>query len=270
MGSDVEHKKFPTGTAFLDLTQSISDECSKKTDAFFGKGGKKLPATMDALGNVLSMLYRSATCAWGCKGGDHQVEWLCGRLVNQSMSALRLIRCASYDEALMLIRGVGEIANLLWLFMLDANEMETWKRSNKSTRKNQFGPVKVRLKLERLTPKFVPIDNARYEALCEIGTHPVPAFRPGQYNDHERPTLGMLMQELGVFVTTAELAYAVGMSATPFARLLSLPADEDRYLKDQSVALVEAIGGIDITSLDEVMANLKEKRAMLEKPAGSA
>jgi hypothetical protein len=109
--------KFPIERAFLELTQELADASSKSTDKFCAEAGKSLPQTMDATGTVLSMLYRLACCYYGCHGGDHQVEWLVGKFVNQAVSAHRLVRAAQYDESLMLIRGMGEIANLLWLFM---------------------------------------------------------------------------------------------------------------------------------------------------------
>ena len=112
MMSEEDHGKFPIGFAFLELTQKIADQGAYAADEFLRTGGKALPATIAEFGTLLSLLYRAASCQWGCHGGDHQGEWLCGRVVNQAMSALNLIRAGHYDEALMLIRGIGEIANL--------------------------------------------------------------------------------------------------------------------------------------------------------------
>src|ERR1700716_2966510 len=95
-----QHEKFPSGRAFLVLVQQAADEASKFTDEQVSKaGGKSVPASLDKLGDLVSLLYRLACCYWGCKGGDHQIEWLLGRVVNQVQSAHRLIRCGFYDEA---------------------------------------------------------------------------------------------------------------------------------------------------------------------------
>jgi hypothetical protein len=135
--------EFPNERAFLELTQELADASSERTDRFFAEAGKSLPKTVDATGTVLSILYRLACCHYGCRGGDHQIEWLTGKFVSQAISAYRLVRAAQYDEALMLIRGMGEIANLLWLFYEDRAELATWKVADKKARLNNFGPAAV-------------------------------------------------------------------------------------------------------------------------------
>ena len=107
---------FPVGLAFFDMQRRATDQSAKVTDEMQRLSGVKLPATTEGLGTVLSLMYRAACCAFGCNGGNHQLEWLVGRVVNQANAAFGLIRSASYDESLMLTRGIGEIANLLWLF----------------------------------------------------------------------------------------------------------------------------------------------------------
>src|SRR4051794_36857888 len=106
-----EPSEFPVGQEFLTLTQEIADASSKGADKFCAEAGERLPQTMEAAGTILSFLYRFACCYYGCRRGDHQIEWLIGKFVNQSVSAHRLVRAAQYDEALTLIRGMGEIVN---------------------------------------------------------------------------------------------------------------------------------------------------------------
>jgi hypothetical protein len=110
---DHSDRTWPTGSDFLELAEAIAQRSAAETDARRTVSGKTYPLTLDGLGNVLSLLYRSACCHWGCRGGDHQAEWLVGRAVNQAMASYRLLRSAFYDESLMLTRGVGEIANLV-------------------------------------------------------------------------------------------------------------------------------------------------------------
>ena len=111
MLTEDEHRTLPTGEAFLDLQARAFSNATEFTAAFAAESGKQLPATVNGLGTVLSLLYRTACCAWGCSGGAHQLEWLSGRVVNQDNAAFHLVRSASYDEAFMLGRGIGEIAN---------------------------------------------------------------------------------------------------------------------------------------------------------------
>src|SRR5712671_6182669 len=169
-----KRKGFPTGRNFLTIAQHLADLSSKATDSFRTNAGGLYPKTLAGTGNVLSILYRLACCAYGCKGGDHQIEWLVGKFVNQATSAHRLIRAAQYDEALMIIRGMGEIANLLFLFQNDKNELAAWKATDKRIRFKQFFPGEVRKRLTKLLRIGPLIDEDRYNALCKIATHPTP------------------------------------------------------------------------------------------------
>jgi hypothetical protein len=101
-----QHANFPIGLNFLAQLQEVGDEASRIADEFIKNAGKKLPASTARLGTLLSYLYRLSCCAWGCSKGDHVLEWLAGRVVNQTMATHRLVRAANYDEALMLIRGI--------------------------------------------------------------------------------------------------------------------------------------------------------------------
>jgi hypothetical protein len=220
-----ETLEFPTARDFLDVTQELADASSKNTDKFCAEAGKSLPQTLDAAGTVLSVLYRLACCYYGCPGGDHQIEWLTGKFVNEAVSAHRLIRAAQYDEALILIRGMGEIVNLLWLFQEDRAELVAWKAADRKTRRNHFGPGAVRGRLKKSSELGPPIDDERYAALCEIATHPTPSLAPGHYSGTGRPVLGAILQEVGVFVCVNELAYAIAMAAIPIAVLLNASSD---------------------------------------------
>ena len=69
--------------------------------------------TMDALGTALSYLDRMASCWWGCRQSTHIEERLVGKVASNARAALHLMRAGYYDEALGLIRQIGETANLL-------------------------------------------------------------------------------------------------------------------------------------------------------------
>ena len=63
------------------------------------------------LGTALAGLYTSATCHRGCRGGDHVIEALGARIYNLATGAYTLISVGLYDEALSLVRSIGEIGN---------------------------------------------------------------------------------------------------------------------------------------------------------------
>jgi len=254
-----EHSEFAVRREFLELIQKYNDEASQCADIFSAESGKALPATLDGLGTVLSLLYRIACCAWGCRGGDHQMEWLTGRIVNHAVSSHRLIRAGSYDEALVLIRGIGEIANLLWLFDVNPTTLVEWKSADRRDRLVKFGPAKVRKLLAGATPLGAPIDDHRYRALCEIGTHPRPAFAPGHYTGTGRPVLGVLIQPVGVYMTVTELGFAVAMAAAPLSRLLDISDEVRLTLHTEAMALTRALGAFTILNYEELLQRASVK-----------
>lgn len=259
--SDGAHAEFPSGTDFLDLQVKASQMAAEATDPFLRESGEKLPATVENFGNVLSLMYRAACCAWGCGGGDHQLEWLAGRVINQSTASYALIRSASYDESLMLTRGVGEIANLLWLFQNDQPQLQIWRESDRKERLNGFGPAAVRKKLASLQKMGPPIDGARYQKLCEVGTHPVPSLPPSHYSATGRPLLTGIFQPVGVYVATTELAFAVAMCAVPISTLLLKDKQARQSLFDASLTLTRSLGAFTVLNYDEML-----ERVIKEKP----
>jgi hypothetical protein len=60
------------------------------------------------------------------------------RSVSFGRAAMRLAKLAFYDEALSIVRSIGEIANLLALFAPDKVALEEWKRGLGSTDRITF------------------------------------------------------------------------------------------------------------------------------------
>jgi hypothetical protein len=134
---------------------------------------------------------------------------------------------------------------------------------DKKTRLNNFGPAAVRRRLEVLSSLGPPIDAERYSALCEVGTHPTPGLAPGHYSGSGRPVLGVILQELGVFVCMNELAYSIAMAAIPIVVLLDASDDIKAEMKEQSVQLLEAIGSFTVLNYEE---GLREALARAASP----
>ena len=252
-----QNDDFPTGSDFLKQQQALIDEFSATADSFASQSGRALPATLQNLGTVLSFQYRLACCAWGCKGGDHQVEWLAGRIVNQALSAHRLIRAGFYDEALMLVRGIGEMANLLWLFGKDSAALSDWRKASTGERQRKYSPFAVRLRLEELVEIGPPIDRARYAKLCEVGTHPMPHFAPGHYSGTGRPVLGCLLQPAGVYVSVTELGYAVAMCSYPLIKLLEPEEEVCKRLHWAVARLVRELGAFTVLNYEALLKDAR-------------
>jgi hypothetical protein len=254
-----QHAAFPMGDKFFKLINKQSNLCSKWTDEFAATSGQKLPSTVAEIGSTLSIMYRLACCAWGCGGGDHQVQWLAGRVVNQALGAHSLVRGGFYDESLALIRGVGEIANLLWLFNIDVPQLGKWQKASPKARLEGFSPASVRRKLEQTVYRDVTITADRYRKLCEIGVHPMPGITPAHYTGTGRPMLGGMMQPVGVYVCLSELGYAVGASALPLIDLLNPDKDVKQLLFDASARLMNSLGGFNIITYDRLLKDALEK-----------
>lgn len=259
MMSEDAHANFPVGSAFLDMQTGASSAVSEATDKFLRESGEKLPTTFENLGTALSLMYRAACCAWGCNGGDHQLEWLAGRIINQATASFSLIRAASYDESLMLTRGVGEIANLLWLFQNDQSQLKAWQEATRKERMSNFGPAAVRKRLESLQEMGPPIDSQRYQKLCEVGTHPVPGLAPSHYMATGRPLLTGILQPVGVYVATTELAFSVAMCAVPISTLILKDKKARQSLFDASIVLTRSLGAFTVLNYEELLSEAMSK-----------
>lgn len=250
---DHSEQTWPTGSDFLGLAEAIAHNAAAETDARRAASGKTYPLTLDGLGNVLSLLYRAACCHWGCRGGDHQAEWLVGRAVNQAMASYHLLRSAFYDESLMLTRGIGEIANLVWLFR-EPGEFEQWRTASRRERMQHFSPKAVRDRLRLRLDIGPPIGDDRYKRLCEVGTHPVPYAGPNLFSGGTRPVLGHIVQPAGVLIAINELAFATAMVGGPAGKFLGLSEQPAAALSTACSALVRSIGNVTIDKYDEITA----------------
>jgi|TARA_R100000501_G_scaffold10533_2_gene20554 hypothetical protein len=257
-----QKRVWPDGWKFLEEIEALSEEVSRDTDKQRELSGTKYPLTLENLGTLLSFLYRAASCEWGCRGGDHQTEWLVGRVVNQGIASYRLLRSGFYDESLMLTRGIGEIANLLWLFR-EEDELEHWRTAERSDRLKHFSPAAVRKKLRSRMPIEPPISDSRYRQLCEVGSHPVPWIGPNLFSGSTRPILGHVVQPLGLMIAVNELCFAASVAAPPVALLLNLKEEAADGLQKSWTAVFESIGGITIDRYHEFTSD-KVKTAAAE------
>lgn len=250
----------PEGLSFLQLIWKQEDDCEAATDELIPNLGEKAPACLDRIGTVVSFVDRMASCWWRCRGGDHLIERLCGRVSSTTRAALRLLRLGFYDEALLACRAIGEVANILQLFHADMEAFEQWKKSSKNERVGKFRPVKVRLRLEGL--KINPaIDRERYSLLCERVAHVDPETKPQSYNALHIPMTGGRLQEDGLVVCINEIALPLSFATFFGILLLDFEDDIKKLIISAVMDLAEHIGGAQIATIDEyhrrVLENLK-------------
>jgi hypothetical protein len=165
-----------TGKKLLDREREVEDAMTALTEYLFDSNqmGVYVPLIYEQLGNSLSLLVQIASCAWGCRGGEHDIENILRRFCNSAFAALRLMNSGLYDEALNHARSMAEIANLLQVFCLNKNGLEEWKKSSSKKRLEKFSPYEVRRAIERAGEQPIA-DKDVYSKLCEIGIHISPS-----------------------------------------------------------------------------------------------
>ena len=239
----------PLGSDFLRLVRDQERRCEETLDEWLPSAGVKAPQTMDRLGTSLSYLDRIASCWWGCRQDTHVEERLVGRVASNARAALQLLRSGYYDEALGLVRQIGETANLLSLFMQSEESYKQWKGASEDVVRNDFSPGMVRKKLEEL-PLPLPMDRETYGLLSTQSVHVNPDTSPQSHNPFSLPTLGGYFQEAGTLLALNHLGGMVGWLLW-LAVALAKPPTDTKVIVDASVSLLRSIGGINLNSIQE-------------------
>ncbi|MDE0077701.1 MAG: hypothetical protein OXO50_09285 [Caldilineaceae bacterium] len=229
-GIIIKLEKVPSGRHYLEVVETFGDLNRRATHQQLNRYDEEL----HVLGVSLSIIYRVATCYHGCLGGPHIFERLAARTHNLACSAHHLIERGLYDEALNLIRSLGEIANLFCLFYADEKALITWLHSDSKTRMNDFKPVDVRRSLEKIGKKDLMLATKDwYSNFCSEYTHVHPGTKPNVHNERGQGHAGGRFQDKG-------LAYCMGELAT-CCSYIALFASQYGGLKDSFKELRTAV-----------------------------
>lgn len=163
----------PIGIEHLSLVMRESGRVTSETAKHFDE----FRINREIIGTGLSILYQAATCHRHGNGGAHILERLCGRAYNLGCGAYNLTVTGLYDEALNLIRGMGEMTNLLVLSAVDPPAIREWLHAGRKDRLNKFSPVKVRRMLEDGGHPVCATEDW-YKELSEGYTHVTPDTQP--------------------------------------------------------------------------------------------
>jgi hypothetical protein len=232
----------PEGLEFLRSTDKGENECEKTTDTYLTKAGQKAPKALEKLGTMLSLADRVGSCFWNCPGnkpGLHVIQFLTARTSSYGRAILRLGRFGFYDEALSLVRSLGEIANLIMLFHLDPAARIDWEKSDFNTRRTHFQPGHVRKAIVDRGGTLL-MDGDKYSQLCELATHPVPDLSPQNYNPHGIATVGGHFQEAGILLVLNETAVLVAAITTHAARLCDVPLEQRTNIRRECLECIDA------------------------------
>lgn len=209
--------EIPNGLDHLQLVAMLSEKARQASELQMNDHAQDLRI----IGTSLSALYLAATCHRKCYDGPHILESLTGRAYNLGCGAYILICRAFYDEALNLIRSIGEISNLILLSVVDKNSLRRWLEADRKTRLNEFSPMKVRQLLEvQSTPMIA--DRDWYSSFCDKYTHITPATKPNLHNDKELSHAGGIFQPTGLNYSLSELATVLASVAMPICKYFKL------------------------------------------------
>lgn len=246
------------GWAIHRVLQQQEDDCERLSLRVLPRLGEKAPKCYELMGQALALLDAYASCFWKCSGGDHVLERLVGRSNNQARATLRLMLMGSYDEALVLIRGVGETANLLSLFEAQPDALDRWKSVDERTRRQEFAPVAVRRRLKELgTPIQVTSDT--YGELSHRNVHANPSTSPQAYDSRGRSKGSGYFQEAGLMVCENELATALTFLIYAASQLSGLSPQTMHRMLVAGRELIGSVGGLELTNMSEMWSELAKR-----------
>ena len=179
-----------------------------------------------------------------------------GRAASNARAALRLVRAGYYDEALGVVRQIGEIANLVCLFVQSNQSHEEWLNADEKDRRVKFSPVEVRQKLGQLTLP-IPMPQEIYGLISRQSIHVNPRIAPQNYNPLGLPTLGGYFQEDGAEITLNHLGDMIGF-VLGFGSLLIHPSNDQNGIIEASVELWVSIGGVNLITAQEHWNEIRE------------
>jgi hypothetical protein len=246
------------GAKTLRALGKYENKCERGTEKLLPRMGKKAPLCYEYLSQLLVHAEFIGTCVYSCPGKkeDHTLWYLAVRASSLGRAALRLMKLGFYDEALIIVRSLGEITNLFSMFFLMPETIEEWKKSDRKYRLNELTPGKIRKRIEAFG-KTPAIGFERYVALCEVGTHPVPDLRPQKFNHAGKSlTGGFALQEAGVLVVLNEMAYALPLLVVLAAAVCKVPKEAVSKIKEVSLKCLKAGGGIDLQNVGEVLERM--------------
>jgi hypothetical protein len=217
-----------TGFEYLLKIRDNQDRCEAETDDKLPDIAPAMLTLLSFSGDTLLLLEQFGTCRWGCKGGNHLIERFTARAVSYCLASIRLLWFGHYDEAYALLRNLGELANLLFLFSNDADQLKLWEGASDSVRRNDFGAGSVRKKLaDRKLPLVLNQERFKMLSACFAHSGEVPVSQ--LHNPVGLVTMGGHIQPGGLSYGVLQLAVFLATIAFSISSLGNM-SDEHRNL----------------------------------------
>jgi hypothetical protein len=140
------------------------------------------------------------------------VQHLGARLFNGGACALNLLLAGYYQNSALIQRDMLETLFLLDFFTLDKSAIARWRDLPPKERWKEFGPAKIREKLDKRDGFTTRRRQADYDLLCELAGHPTPQgfvmLKPSGMDAHVEPffdnsALGAVLSELAKHIGNA-------------------------------------------------------------------
>lgn len=258
MAKDFE-QAMPIGEDFLHMIRQQEEQCEAKYKQWLRSAGDKAPQIPESLGTALVYLDCLGSCYWACRGGNHLEERLLGRACSNAKAAFRLLGMGFYDEALGIIRQIGETANLLSMFSLSGQLRDQWENSTEKARRNKFSAGNVRRLISDYSG-IVVMDEQTYTRLSLLSIHITPETSPQNHNIMELPSFANLFQEVGTLASLNHLADMVGWTLF-FGSLLIRPPVDQSIFRECCADLMTLVGRVKVTTIPELWNDLREGNA---------
>jgi hypothetical protein len=197
--------------------------------------------TLENIGTLLSLLDRLGSCWWECSGGPHLLHYLVIRGCSTTAAGVELVSTGFYDEAISLSRNVAEVGNLLWLFAVAPGSADEWATADRQLRLRRYSPRAVRDAIDAAGAPL-PIDQATYQELCELGPHVTPDVTPQTHAKGEQPSTGGLRHNLNsANIALAHLALGICAVAAGGARVVPVPVPQFNQINEATIAAIRAL-----------------------------
>ena len=207
-----------------------------------------VPDLFDALGEALSHLDRISSCVWGCEevGDDHLERHMTARIASNARAAIKLLLGGYLGEAISIIRGMQEVANLMGLFMESESDREQFRTQSVRGRESDFSHQKVarRIRLLKggcsdLLSEYATLSEKLFREISQAFTHFTVAWSPPTLSISETAEIDELFVRAATLSCLASVAFYVSTAAN-FASDLFEQIDEQNAVMELNLELIEA------------------------------
>ncbi len=126
---------------------------------------------IDIINSSLNFLSRLPELHQESNDNELMLLRLAVRCFNSGASALRLLKCGYFQPAMTMVRDLIEVYFLMDLFSRDNQALVDWRTMSEKDRKNNFKPVRVRERLDKMDGFTGGKRRAAYDLFSQHAAH---------------------------------------------------------------------------------------------------